>query len=60
MALSNDLAAASAGATAAVEQTNTEPRSFKRRVAELDELLESGLISKTEYDEKRKKLLDEI
>ena len=60
MTLSNDLAAACAGASTSVDKTTTETRSVKQRIAELDELLESGIISRSEYDEKRKKVLDDI
>ena len=60
MKLSNDLAAACAGASASVDKTTTETRSVKQRIAELDELLESGIISRSEYDEKRQKILDDI
>lgn len=57
MALSNDISAATAGAGA----VQVAPReSVESRLQQLEGLRTKGLISATEYDEKRKRLIAEM
>jgi hypothetical protein len=55
MALGNDIAAATAGATKA-----TAGISVEERLRSLDDLRSKGLVSDAEYSQKRQKLLDEM
>lgn len=58
MALSNDISAATAGASAAPAAAPRE--SVESRLQQLESLRTKGLISATEYDEKRKRLIAEM
>lgn len=46
--------------TSQANQSNSSARARKERLAEIKDLLEDGLITQAEYDEKRKEILAEI
>lgn len=57
MALSNDIAAATAGATVA---KSAPVQSVEERLRSLDALRSKGLVTDVEYSQKRQKLIDEM
>ncbi len=58
MALSNDISAATAGATVAINSAPTT--SVEDRLKTLEGLRAKGVVTDTEYAQKRQKLLDEM
>lgn len=59
MALMNDINAACAGATVISEKAKPSP-TVEGRLAKLSDLKEKNLISESEYNQRRQKILDEI
>ena len=57
-ALSNDINAACAAATRAVEVPTSQPATVEARLEELSTLKTRGLISEVEYAESRKRILE--
>lgn len=60
VALMNDINAACAGAAASAERRSSSANSIEERLARLFDLMEKGLISQQEHDERRRKILDDV